>query len=227
MAAQIVSGIAIGAAVAVVGAFVSHLLIRSREREHWEREDAVQRQQWEREDQLRYLQERLEAYRRLYYAVRPANLGFIQDERFHIIEVDEEALARGAEEVSKSHAEIQFVRASEAVLSASSNVNSDVQILRARVHNHLRHKRPIDNRLANEWLDPPLNSAAEFRVAARKELRIEDGPPEFEASPEPLGGPTTSAGAGPDGEEAPPSFASERAQEGAVPRSRWKRWFGS
>jgi hypothetical protein len=47
---------------------------------------------------------------------------------------------------------------------------------------------------------------------------------ERELGEEPSGGPQ-SAGAGSDREEAPP--AGDGAQEGAEPRSRWKRWFGS
>ena len=39
-AAQILPGLIIGVVVAVASAFVSHLLIRNRERERWKREDA-------------------------------------------------------------------------------------------------------------------------------------------------------------------------------------------
>ncbi len=63
MTAQILSGLLIGVVVAVASAFVSHLLIRSRDLERWEREGEAQRERWEREDRIRFQAERMGVYR--------------------------------------------------------------------------------------------------------------------------------------------------------------------
>jgi len=60
---QVLAGLIIGVVVAVAGAFVSHRLIRSRERERWDREDEAQRKRWEREDRIRFQAERMGVYR--------------------------------------------------------------------------------------------------------------------------------------------------------------------
>jgi transposase len=73
---QILPGLIIGVAVAISGAFVSHLFIRSREKERWEREDRRQRETREHVDRskretrehewlLRHRDDRLDLYRRL------------------------------------------------------------------------------------------------------------------------------------------------------------------
>jgi hypothetical protein len=62
---QILPGLIIGVAVAISGAFVSHLFIRNREKERWEREDRRQRETREHEWLLRHRDDRLELYRRL------------------------------------------------------------------------------------------------------------------------------------------------------------------
>ena len=70
--AQILSGLVIGVVVAVASAFVSHLLIRSRDWERWEREDEVQRERWEREDRIRFQAERMGVYRDYLVGVQKA-----------------------------------------------------------------------------------------------------------------------------------------------------------
>jgi hypothetical protein len=62
---NILPGLIIGVAVAISGAFVSHIFIRSREKERWEREDHRQRDTREHEWLLRHRNERLDLYRRL------------------------------------------------------------------------------------------------------------------------------------------------------------------
>ena len=53
MGAQIVSGILIGAVVAIAAALVNHRLGVRHEKARWEREDEVQRERWQREDRQR------------------------------------------------------------------------------------------------------------------------------------------------------------------------------
>jgi hypothetical protein len=77
---QILAGLIIGVVVAVSGGFVSHLLIRSRERERWDSEDDRRREEREHEDrrqrearehewQLKHRDDRLELYRRFLAAL--------------------------------------------------------------------------------------------------------------------------------------------------------------
>ena len=53
MGAQIVSGILIGAVVAIAAALVNHRLGAKRDEARWGREDEVQRGRWDREDRQR------------------------------------------------------------------------------------------------------------------------------------------------------------------------------
>ena len=63
MTPQIISGVVVGVVVAIAATFVGHLLTRSREREHWDREDRRHRETREHEWQLQHRTDRLALYR--------------------------------------------------------------------------------------------------------------------------------------------------------------------
>lgn len=89
MSAQIISGLLIGAGVAVVGALLNYSLGISRDKKRWKREDETQQKRrdrednqrkgaWDREDKFRDYQERRLAYKTF---ARYADLMFSGEDR--------------------------------------------------------------------------------------------------------------------------------------------------
>jgi hypothetical protein len=182
----IVTGVVVGAIVAIVGAVGNYLASIKRDerqrsyereiqRERWEREDRVQHERWEREDRVRYHEERLSAYRRTYHAVKPETFGFFRTDPMEDFIFAHDALEDGLRELSLLHAEVLLLAATKDVREASSKINMEAFLLSRKVQN-IPHESTISREEGGQLLDDVLEAGAEFLWAAREELGIGGDP---------------------------------------------------